>query len=524
MEKRLDARVVRMKVKTILELNEKNARKLLLEEKNYSNCELPDYFSFDELLGKVSKKVGKTNIKAFFKIGTKGKKFLNPKDYENVNHLILANKDGELAWRPIEIIHPVLYVALVHLITEKSNWAFLRNRFADFKKTGILCESIPRKSETVQSHKSAQIKKWWERVEQESVKLGLDYQYVFDADISDCYGSIYTHSIAWALHSKKTSKLKKNLGKLLGDQIDEMVRMMRFGQTNGIPQGSMLMDFIAEIILGYVDELLLFKLKDVDIKSKDYKIIRYRDDYKVFTNKPEVGKCILKCLSEVLSSLGIKLNSGKTKQQNDPILASIKEDKIDELFVISNKKNLSKWLLQIYSTILKHPNSGKVPRQLSSYHEVLLWYRKYKKSFESYENPEVMISIIVNLAIKNPKYYNWSMAIMSIFIENCPKKNRVKILDKIIKKFDVNPNTGFLDIWLQRVSYKINPLFSFKEPLTALLNKPTHSGEDIWCSDWLDDGIKQIIVSTSLINLNKLAEKEIVIGKEEVALFNNDYN
>jgi hypothetical protein len=31
---------------------------------------------------------------------------------------------------------------------------------------------------------------------------------------------------------------------------------MNYGQTNGIPQGSVLMDFIAEMVLGYIDECL----------------------------------------------------------------------------------------------------------------------------------------------------------------------------------------------------------------------------------------------------------------------------
>jgi hypothetical protein len=34
---------------------------------------------------------------------------------------------------------------------------------------------------------------------------------------------------------------------------------MRHGQTNGIPQGSVLMDFIAEMVLGYADTLITKK-------------------------------------------------------------------------------------------------------------------------------------------------------------------------------------------------------------------------------------------------------------------------
>ena len=80
-------------------------------------------------------------------------------------------------------------------------------------------------------------------------------------DISNCYGSIYTHTIPWALHTKHVAKSNQNNNDLLGNKIDSLIQLMQNGQTNGIPQGSVLMDFIAEIILSYVDKLLDEKLK-----------------------------------------------------------------------------------------------------------------------------------------------------------------------------------------------------------------------------------------------------------------------
>ena len=56
---------------------------------------------------------------------------------------------------------------------------------------------------------------------------------------------------------------------------------MTYNQTNGIPQGSVLMDFLAEIVLGYADTKITEK---IDSEISDYKIIRYRDDYKIFVH------------------------------------------------------------------------------------------------------------------------------------------------------------------------------------------------------------------------------------------------
>ena len=93
--------------------------------------------------------------------------------------------------------------------------------------------------------------------------LSLEYDYVFDTDVADCYGSIYTHSIAWAVESKTITKSQhgRNNKSLLGNIIDASIRNAQYKQTNGIPQGSVLMDFIAEIVSGYIDRILSVTLK-----------------------------------------------------------------------------------------------------------------------------------------------------------------------------------------------------------------------------------------------------------------------
>jgi hypothetical protein len=37
-----------------------------------------------------------------------------------------------------------------------------------------------------------QIQVWSKQVEQKSIELGLEYDYIFHTDIVDCYGAIYT--------------------------------------------------------------------------------------------------------------------------------------------------------------------------------------------------------------------------------------------------------------------------------------------------------------------------------------------
>jgi len=156
----------------------------------------------------------------------------------------------------------------------------------------------------------------------------------------DCYGAIYTHSIPWALHDKDVAKKKRGDKTLIGNIIDWQLQAMSNGQTNGIPQGSVLMDFIAEMVLCYVDSLLTDKIKKCkNISRKDYKIIRYRDDYRIFSNNPQIAEQIIKELTDILNDLGMKINSAKTHGINDVVHSSIKPDK---LFWIVNENQYEK--------------------------------------------------------------------------------------------------------------------------------------------------------------------------------------
>ena len=414
----------------------------------------------------------------------------------------------------MQLIHTALYVAIVHEMTKEKNWKLIVERFEEFQRGVVECASLPViKSEKEKSGKAAQILTWWEKVEQKSLALSLEYEYLFHTDIVDCYGSIYTHSVAWALHTKEEAKEPKNRNKqeLLGVFIDKNLRGMQNGQTNGIPQGSVLMDFIAEIVLGYTDQELSNKLKDVS--KEEYKIIRYRDDYRVFVNNPEIGKEIIKELTNVLSEMGMRLNAEKTKYSDDVIFGSIKPDKLFWIAHGNVKRNLEKNLLVIYDLSSKYPNSGTLMKELNRFYERIEERKKL-------ENLDILIGISINIALKNPRTYPVVSAIISKALEF--SKDSVRIIEKIRKRFAKLPNTEYLDLWLQRITLKIDDNFSYQG---KLCERVEDKNVEIWCSDWLNDDFKKIISSGSIIDQKKIDEMQPIIESEEVAVFkqNNYY-
>lgn len=449
---------------SILELGVNDARSFLLKSESYCNIDLPSYINFDDLLSSVNKSL-KTNSLKNLCVDSNTK----PSDLDSLNHTLLSNKDGQFSWRPLKLIHPVLYVFLVKAITEVDAWKVITKRLSTIQKKvskKITCQSMPRRSNGVQSDKAAQVSNWWTSIEQASLKLSLDYSAVVHADITDCYGSIYTHSISWALHSKKKAKANKS-NSLIGNLIDEVIRAMSHGQTNGIPQGSVLMDFIAEFVLAYADLKLCSLTRNIE-----YKIIRYRDDYRIFAHNETDATKVLKTLSEVLSDLGLKLNSSKTVVSNNVIQSSIKADKWHFLDNFSRHVDLQKQLLYIHKTADKYPNSGTVKKQL------LAFYKKLEKRASIKQDPHVLIAIVADIALKNPTTYSIVVAILSKLLQLLKKPiEAVATINKLTKKLEAIPNTGLLDIWLQRITLAIgvDDQVNFDEAICSVIKGQDNS-------------------------------------------------
>lgn len=106
-------------------------------------------------------------------------------------------------------------MSLVLEISEK--WADIKIRTDELiKRSNVEYISLPVISNDKQKDKAKQILTWWEQVEQKSIEYGLDCKYLYHTDIANCYGSLYTHSIPWALHSKKVAKDKERKKSLIG--------------------------------------------------------------------------------------------------------------------------------------------------------------------------------------------------------------------------------------------------------------------------------------------------------------------
>lgn len=483
-------------MKRILDMSNADAKLFLLKNKSYFSLDLPPYFDFNNLLLSIDNNLNGKDLKNFYK----DNKTIPPKSCENVNYKFLHNKDGKFDWRPFEIIHPALYVYLVNVICEKDNWKKINERFKSFQKNKkIVCCSIPYESSNKKMDKKDTILNWWNTFEQKSISMSLKFNCMAITDINNCYGSIYTHSIAWAVETKNIAK-KDHSDTLLGNKIDKIIQDMSYGQTNGIPQGSVLTDFIAEIVLGYADEQISSEINKN--KIKDYSILRYRDDYRIFAQNEYDLNVILKIITEVLSELNFKLHTQKTSITDDIITNSIKKDKANILvnnYIVLN--NIQKSLFNIRNFSLIYPNSGSLLKLLTEVYEQQIKPLKKKP-----KNVEQIISILVDIMYRNPKTYNLCVLILSVIFSFLGKTTINRYINLISKKFKNLPNTNYIDIWLQRLTIAND----IARKYSCTLCQKIYSEVKIWNSDWLN-----LKIDESLIINNEIIQSISPIMQEE---------
>ncbi len=477
------------------------ARTFFLKTESYCNFDLPGYIQFGSLLEAVAEQMRGKELRAMS---------LNPREHEGVNYTVQSNKDGRYAWRPLQLIHPALYVSLVDKITTPENWGAITRRFIDFQKSCKLrCLGIPLQSRAGGKDKAALIGSWWQEIEQRSIELAIEYGHLFHADIKGCYAAIYTHSIAWALHGKNEAKSARRNKELIGNAIDAQIQGMRQGQTNGIPQGSVLMDFIAEMVLGHADLDLTTRIGAAGIS--DYHILRYRDDYRVFTNNPRDGEQILKLLTEVLIGLGMQLNTAKTGGSSQVVKSSVKADKRSWIRGKQWDRNLQKHLLIIHAHAEDFPNSGSVVVALGRFHK-----RVYEE--KAFQNVRALISIVVDIAYGSPRAFPVCAAIISKLLTAIKEKaEREEIVGNAHTKMSQMPNTGHIELWLQRISYASGLGVAYGEPICKLVEG---EATGLWNSDWIkDENLKAALNPSGIVSRPRLRAAKPVIAPEEIAVF-----
>lgn len=546
-----------MDTKIITEFEATEVVDFFMKSEQYHDFELPKYLDFSSVLDFVRTKVGTDSYADCV--------LTDPSTMPDANIEIVLNKDGHYGVRPLLLANPYLYYFLVRELTD--NWEFIQACFEQFKVPTIEVGSLPVYSDDRESfHRSHTILNWWRSMEQASIELALEYRYMFVTDITNCYGSIdpQTYHQAFRFVDERLNSTRSHLDSAAA--ICQLVSALQRGRNVGIPQGSTLFDLLAEIVLGYSDVMLHQAIKDKGITS-DYKILRYRDDYRVFCNSRADLEEISYILQNVLNSLNMRMNTSKTLLSSDIVLDSIKKDKRAYIFntPIRNANtyhfdSYQKQLLFILMFGRKYPNSGRVAVLLAELNKrmadneekckrllrklqsnVIIIYgdepdekpetepktakKSILSSLKQYSvkgrwlplggTVEALVSIATQIAIENITRAHYALRIVSrliTYIED--EKQQYALLQKVRNCFGNLHNSEYIQIWLQNLTYRFDPIGKdspYKD--VRLCSFVNGCEKQLWNNSWLKPKY------TADFNAHKALKKELLERIEPVLSF-----
>lgn len=224
--------------------------------------------------------------------------------------------------RKLGLPNPVLQYNLCRLI--EKNWRQIRT---------ASCASVLSQSYPVESTRRALTPASVDLTRMRA-KVRATSTYLLATDISLFYHSVYTHSIPWAIHGKARAKRDRRNERLVGNQLDKLIRNAQDQQTMGIPIGPDTSLIVAEILLSAVDKKVLARIP----KLRGF---RFMDDYELhFSTRANADQALAR-LQEAMGEFELSLNATKTR--------------IDELPL----ELVQPWMTQVRSFNFRESGSGQ---------------------------------------------------------------------------------------------------------------------------------------------------------------------
>ena len=248
------------------------------------------------------------------------------------------------------------------------------------------------------------------------IQVSLGYRFRLKVDIANCYNSIYTHSIAWAicgkddakkyLRTKEPESLKNRYE--LADKLDAFMRFQKNNETNGIVVGPFTSRIFSEIILAAIDKQLA---------NKGYIFRRYVDDYKFYFKSEADAKGSVPHIERLLNEYDLQLNISKTEIDCFPfeIVSQMKD---------TYKEALSKdgvfGVLNVASLLYLNGEKG-------AYKYALKFIDNHEPSIDDLG---VIISSLINILIIEPKYGKYIIQYLKKYFHKWDKKLIEELLNK----------------------------------------------------------------------------------------------
>lgn len=235
-------------------------------------------------------------------------KFLEIENKKRISSvpLIFSGFKNNVSRRKFAIPNPYQYICLANILVNNSDEIF--KLFNPNKNSLTVPVSKEPEKYDVYIRRADKISD----TKKEIKKIYKDNLYEIRIDIQSFFDSIYTHSISWAIHTKKIAK-KNRTGELLGNKIDHGIQSLNSSQTNGILTGNALSRIVSEIILCAID-------KEINKKIPNINYVRFVDDYFIFVKDRSQIDSIISCFQQELAKYELVLNENKLNILESPFV------------------------------------------------------------------------------------------------------------------------------------------------------------------------------------------------------------
>jgi hypothetical protein len=371
---------------------------------------------------------------------------LHPKPADLLN---ISFPKSLLTDRIFGIIEPKIYHDIAwHLLNE---FDFVLDHLFN-PNTRFYCYSFPVpinrniEGELGQLRSGRMIYEFIEMAENDLVADAHNYQYVVHTDIKNFYPSVYTHSLAWALHDKELARADKFVFDLLGSKLDKLFQNSNDGCTNGLAIGPVLSDLAAEILLAAVDQKCSQELEGIEFLG-----VRFKDDYRVLCKDRSDADKFIRILQRQMRYYNLFLNEGKTtiKELPDGLFRawileyqpfSLKGEKTISYKVFENT------LLAVLEIDKKYPDTGIIDKFLG---ELVTKDYELKIILETKQILKAL-SLLFMLKKRRAKVFPQILAIIELLILKLGENAEIKqtILDDVTKHFRDSIDYLYDGLWI----------------------------------------------------------------------------
>jgi hypothetical protein len=151
-------------------------------------------------------------------------------------------------------------------------------------------------------------------------ELEKKYSNMWFLDVANCFDSIYTHTISWAVKNKEFIKKNVKQTNQFCHSFDTLMQRSNNNETNGICIGSEVSRVFAETIFQSIDVNVEIKLKTKYSLNydEDYTVLRYVDDYVVFAKSEKTTEKVTNTISDCLNEYNLYLGENKLIKYKRP--------------------------------------------------------------------------------------------------------------------------------------------------------------------------------------------------------------